>query len=45
VETLALGHSVGSKMAHGKARVIHDVTHIRDFQPGEVLITEMTDPV
>eukprot|EP00045_Choanoeca_perplexa_P010696 m.109999 g.109999 ORF g.109999 m.109999 type:complete len:808 (-) comp15361_c0_seq2:68-2491(-) len=44
MERLALGHSVGAKMAHGKARVIHDVTHIRDFQPGEILITEMTDP-
>jgi pyruvate,water dikinase len=44
VKVLARGHSVGSKMAHGKARVIHDVQHIHEFQAGEILITEMTDP-
>lgn len=43
--TLTEGHSVGAKMACGIAHVINDVTHIHDFKEGEVLITEMTDPV
>lgn len=38
------GASVGSKIATGKARVITDPSHIKEFQKGEILVTEMTDP-
>ncbi|MFH1770653.1 MAG: phosphoenolpyruvate synthase [archaeon] len=38
------GHSVGEKIGAGKARVIKDVHSIHDFEKGEVLVTEMTDP-
>ena len=38
------GLSVGTKIASGKAHVIKDVSDIRDFKKGEVLITEKTDP-
>ncbi|MDP2598356.1 MAG: phosphoenolpyruvate synthase [Candidatus Liptonbacteria bacterium] len=41
---LATGASVGSKIATGKARVILDAKHIRQFKKGEVLVTTMTDP-
>jgi len=38
------GKSVGSKIATGMARVIKDASHIHELKPGEVLITDMTDP-
>ncbi len=41
---LVRGASVGSKIAAGKARAILDVKHIGEFQKGEILITDMTDP-
>ncbi len=41
---LAVGKAVGSKIGQGKARVILDVSKIHEFKPGEVLITDMTDP-
>jgi len=41
---LAVGKAVGSKIGQGQARVILEVSQIHEFQPGEVLITDMTDP-
>jgi pyruvate,water dikinase len=41
---LAKGTAVGTKIAAGNVRVIHDVKNINDFQKGEVLVTEITDP-
>jgi pyruvate,water dikinase len=41
---LAEGLAVGDKIATGKVRVIPNVSHIRDFQPGEILVTDITDP-
>ncbi|MGC9048858.1 MAG: phosphoenolpyruvate synthase [Patescibacteria group bacterium] len=41
---LARGVAVGSKIGQGQANVIRDVKEIRKFKPGQVLITEMTDP-
>jgi len=38
------GKSVGGKIATGVARVIKDASQINELQPGEVLITDMTDP-
>lgn len=38
------GSSVGNKIASGRARVILDVKDINNFQKGEILITEITDP-
>lgn len=43
-EVLCTGKAVGSKIGQGKARVILDVSEINEFQEGEVLVTEMTDP-
>ncbi|KKW08472.1 MAG: hypothetical protein UY44_C0010G0004 [Candidatus Kaiserbacteria bacterium GW2011_GWA2_49_19] len=41
---LAKGFSVGNKIVTGKARVIGSVRDMSALLPGEVLITEMTDP-
>ena len=41
---LVEGLAVGAKIAVGQARVIPTVAHIRDFQAGEVLVTDITDP-
>ncbi|HVN26331.1 MAG TPA: phosphoenolpyruvate synthase [Candidatus Paceibacterota bacterium] len=41
---LVSGASVGSRIATGKAHVILDTKHIREFRKGEVLVTTMTDP-
>jgi len=41
---LTQGASVGSKIAEGKANVISNVSGIKTFKKGEVLVTKMTDP-
>ncbi|EAR09884.1 phosphoenolpyruvate synthase [Reinekea blandensis] len=38
------GKSVGSKIASGRARVIMDASHMNELKPGEVLVTDITDP-
>ncbi|MFN3567571.1 MAG: phosphoenolpyruvate synthase, partial [Caldimicrobium sp.] len=43
-KVLTTGKAVGSKIGQGRARVILDVGGIGAFQPGEVLVTTMTDP-
>lgn len=43
-KVLVEGLAVGGKIAVGQARVIPTAAHIRDFQPGEVLVTDITDP-
>ncbi|MFO7594024.1 MAG: phosphoenolpyruvate synthase, partial [Pseudomonadota bacterium] len=43
-EVLATGKSVGQRIATGKARVILEASQMHELQPGEVLITDMTDP-
>ncbi|WP_066423816.1 phosphoenolpyruvate synthase [Anabaena sp. 4-3] len=41
---VVIGRSVGEMIGQGKARVILDVHQIGQFQPGEVLVTNRTDP-
>ncbi len=43
-EILVLGRAVGEMIGQGKARVILDVHRIDQFQSGEVLVTNKTDP-
>ena len=38
------GQSVGSKIGSGKVNRIMDIKDIKKFKPGEVLLTDMTDP-
>ena len=43
-EVLTEGRSVGEKIASGVVRRIDNVTHLSDFRPGEVLISDTTTP-
>lgn len=43
-DVLLTGRSVGEMIGQGKARVILDVHQINQFQAGEVLVTNRTDP-
>lgn len=43
-EVLAKGTSVGNRVGVGRASKIVDLKDISSFQPGDVLLTEMTDP-
>ncbi|OGM91175.1 phosphoenolpyruvate synthase [Candidatus Wolfebacteria bacterium RIFCSPHIGHO2_01_FULL_48_22] len=43
-QPIVKGASVGTKVAVGKARVILDASGMKQFQKGEVLVTDMTDP-
>ena len=43
-EVLTVGRAVGEMIGQGKARVILDVHKIDQFQAGEVLVTNKTDP-
>lgn len=43
-DVLVSGTAVGTKIADGPIRVIEDVNEIDQFQEGEVLVTDITDP-
>jgi pyruvate, water dikinase len=43
-EVLVTGRSVGEMIGQGKVRVILDVHRLGEFQPGDVLVTNRTDP-
>jgi pyruvate,water dikinase len=43
-KALVTGRSVGDKIGRGPVRVIKSVQHIDRFKPGEVLVTDKTDP-
>jgi len=38
------GEAIGSKITSGKVKIIPDVSKIKEFKPGEILVTRMTDP-
>ena len=43
-KVLITGRAVGEMIGQGKANVILEVHHLEDFQVGEVLVTNKTDP-
>jgi len=43
-EILCEGKSVGAKIASGVARVIASAANMNEVQPGDILVTDMTDP-
>jgi pyruvate,water dikinase len=43
-KVLVEGRSVGAKIAQGPVRVIKNVQQIHEFQAGEILVTDKTDP-
>ncbi len=43
-QVLVTGKAVGEKIGAGKVRAIKDVDALAEFQPGEILVADMTDP-
>jgi pyruvate, water dikinase len=43
-DVLASGRAIGQKVGAGPVRVVADVSEIALVQPGDVLVTDMTDP-
>ncbi len=43
-EVLVTGRAVGTKIGSGRVRVIKDPHQLSDFQPGEVLVADITTP-
>jgi pyruvate, water dikinase len=43
-EIRTTGRSIGTKIASGRAKVIESAAQIDRIQPGDVLVTDMTDP-
>jgi pyruvate,water dikinase len=41
---IATGKSVGRKIAAGRARVIFEAGQMSELKPGEILVTDITDP-
>jgi len=41
---LTTGKGVGEKIAGGKSHVISDVAHLSSFEPGEILVSDSTNP-
>jgi pyruvate,water dikinase len=43
-EVLVTGRAIGQKIGAGKVKIIFDVSEMDKVQPGDVLVTDMTDP-
>jgi len=41
---VATGRAIGQKIGKGAARLINDLSEMSKVQPGDVLVTDMTDP-
>jgi pyruvate,water dikinase len=41
---LAEGRAIGQKIGTGPVRVVHNISEMDKVQPGDVLVTDMTDP-
>ena len=38
------GMAIGKKVVYGRVRIIHKVSELNTFKPGEILVTHLTDP-
>jgi pyruvate,water dikinase len=43
-EIITEGRAVGTRIAAGKAKIISDISQLGDFEPGDVLISDITTP-
>jgi pyruvate,water dikinase len=43
-DVLAEGRAIGQKIGQGPVRVLHSIDDMSTFQPGDVLVADMTDP-
>ena len=41
---LAQGRAIGQKIGTGPVRIVHDISQMDQIRPGDVLVTDMTDP-
>ena len=41
---LAAGRAVGQRVASGVSKLIKNISQIHEVQPGDIIVTEMTDP-
>jgi pyruvate,water dikinase len=41
---LAEGRAIGQKVGTGPVRIVHSISEMHSVQPGDVLVTDMTDP-
>lgn len=41
---LASGRAIGQKIGTGPVRLVHNISEMDQVQPGDVLVTDMTDP-
>lgn len=41
---LSEGRSIGQRIGQGRVRVVHDISEMDRVQPGDVLVSDMTDP-
>lgn len=43
-DVLAQGRAIGQKIGRGTVRLVKDISRMEEVQPGDVLVTDMTDP-
>ena len=43
-KVLSTGRAIGARIGAGKVRVLNDLSEMHRVQPGDVLVTDMTDP-
>ncbi len=43
-QVLAQGRAIGQKIGQGPVRLVKDLSRMDEVQPGDVLVTDMTDP-
>ena len=41
---LAQGRAIGQKIGTGRVRLVHNISEMHKVEPGDVLVTDMTDP-
>jgi pyruvate,water dikinase len=41
---VAEGRAIGHRIGAGPVKVIHDISEMNRIEPGDVLVTDMTDP-
>src|SRR5690606_35362147 len=44
VDVRVTGRAIGQKVGSGKVRVVSDIAEMDQIKPGDVLVTDMTDP-
>ena len=43
-DVLVEGRAIGQRIGRGRARVVDDIAEMHEVEPGDILVTDMTDP-